>query len=597
MSVRPTRPNHSSINPVTLLVQALSLSTSRVGDAEIKKFVIDQRKGTSGIFRDDPWFARVEANRKVDFSKNPFTVVLSDGSPSVKGLGLVVPSPELRSVSVAGKIDTEGMTGKLKNAVGERRLLAWTIDSEDSVIFVMSNDDDLAAALVRKRETQEYHQAKYVLDDWVTPALWESMTGVALDLMAEDDSICEWWRLNASILGDNAPWNKLVRGQRNKQRRPNLDGGAAATPSGSSVNAAPLPKSKIEAIHNRFSRTALNAAYFMDVEPSRFDIGDNVLYAKRTPWIPDGEALPTCRMPDFARDTKNIPKALRRDIANVIDYFVGCFAVISLDGESYFQATEEEVREDMRVKGIDVEFCRVLNLPSLPEKTYQRVVNEKLRRLDIRNKKRKASSADAAREGAPKAKAPKSSTEDNDGESEGEDDSGEMDAQELREVIHAKFGHLIGSIPVFDVTDSDHAPVAEIVRFGQFRKFTATTSQDIGNTLSGRKGGFQEEPFPMTTAFGKQGPSSPDITDVKRLYNLGLMKGSTSNNILMCANASKISQALGQEGLENLTVERYLEEVQHLMDEDGDTDMDEDGDTDVVVEDSGYTSAANSGVV
>lgn len=92
-------------------------------DDDIKKFVIDQRTGTSGIFRDDPWFPKAEGNRKVDFSKKPFTVVLSDGSPSVKGQGLIVPSPELRSASVTGKIDTDGMSGKLKNAVGERRLL------------------------------------------------------------------------------------------------------------------------------------------------------------------------------------------------------------------------------------------------------------------------------------------------------------------------------------------------------------------------------------------------------------------------------------------------------------------------------------------
>lgn len=594
---------------LTLLVQVQSSSTlvSTGVDDRIKKFVIDQRKGTAGIFRDEPWFSKVEANRKVDFSKKPFTVDFSDGSPSVRGLGLIVPSPELRSASVTGKINTDGMCGKLKNAVGERRLMAWAFGKEDKKVFIMSDDDELAAALRRKREKQKYYQAKHVLGDWVSAALWESMISVALDLMAEeDDSICEWWRLNASIHGENAPWNKHMLGLSNQQLRPILDGGApaspsvspdggaAATPTVSPVNTAPLSQAQINALCNHFSRCVLNSAYFLEVEPVRFALGANVLYAKRTPFMPDGKALPTRKMPDFVRDTKKIPKQHRRDISNLREYFLGCFAVISLDGKTYYQASEKEVQDDMRDREIDVSFCKTLQLSSLPDRTYQRVVNEKVRRLDMRDKKRKAS-----RDEAPMAKASRTVTS----ESESSDDSGSehggggMNSQDVSDVVATRFGQLIGSIPVFDVTDGNHTPSEEIVRFGQFRKFTATTSQDADKILGGpgSKGGFKKQPFPVIRTFEKPVPSAPAITDVKRLYNLGLMIGLTSNNTVMCANASKITHALGLEGVKDVTAERYLEEVQLLMDASNGVGDDEDAiDTD---QDLGYVSPANSGVV
>lgn len=43
------------------------------------------------------------------------------------------------------------------------------------MVVIMSDDDELATALCVKREKQKYHEASYVLDDWVTAALWENM--------------------------------------------------------------------------------------------------------------------------------------------------------------------------------------------------------------------------------------------------------------------------------------------------------------------------------------------------------------------------------------------------------------------------------------
>lgn len=537
----------------------------------------------------------------MDFSKKPFAVNLSDGSPSLRGLGLIVPSPELRSASVTGKINTEGMTGKLKNAVAERRLLAWAVGKGGDVVVIMSDDAVLETALIVKRANQMRLDANYVLDAKITPAVWDDMTTIALELMAEDDdSICEWWRSNASIHGDNAPWNKQMGGQNNRQRRSRSKTvGAAATPSVSPVNVAPLSEGQIVFLHNRFSRSHLNNKHIMSTEPVRFDVDNSVLYAKRTPFVPPGgEALATSETPGFLRDYleehSDDETEISEEIRKVKDRFVRGFAVISLDGKTYFQATEEEVQEKILEEEFEVEYCKKLKKKEVPPGTYRRMVNEKMKRRDAEARKRKASDTRASA-----AKVPRCPTEDSNSDSDdesddgGEDDGDEMEHEDVRELIAVRFGQLIGSIGVFDVEDIDHTPAAEIPRFGPFRLFTAATAKDIHSILSGRKGRFEKKAFPDTD-FPKPRPYAPDIKAVKRLYDLGLMVGSTWNNTLLCASDSTIRATLDTEGMGKVSVETYLEEVMDLMT--NNNDGDEDGDT-VQEDGDGYRSPADSGEV
>lgn len=576
------------------------LVTPTAEQDQIKKFVIEQRKGTGGLFRPEPWFPRTAKNRVYDFAENPISVVLSSNGYKFQGRGLIVPTPELYGASTTGKVDTTFLTtGKLKNTVGEQRLLIWGYDVEDQLTVVRSDSNDLTSALNSKRERQRYHGLSHILEAWINADKWEQMIKVALNLLAEEEAVQVWWGRFASFQGDRAPWSKRGRRKSSYRRQPDGDGAASAAPTVSSAGtpvAAPLGKDSIDLITNRLARTDLNHDYFMGVEPERFDIGDHTLYAKRTPFVEDGEIWPTCEFPAFLRDLNKVPREIRKDIKNLRGYFAACFAVISLDGEKYCQATEEELQKDLKEMGIHDRICEILMTETYPKGTWQRVVNEKVFRLDMKAK-RKAPDTEPAE--VYSAKASKGATIDSapSDDSESEDSSSGLNAQELSKVIAAKVGHLIGSIPVFDVTNRDHTPSAEIIRFGYFRKFTATTNQDLDKILSGSKGGFEKKPFPMTATFGNPVPSAPAINDVKRLYNLGLMVGLTSSNTMTCANASKISETLGLEGLKDVAVDRYLEEVQLLMPAKQNDGVEKDEDVIIIDEDSGYASPSNSGVV
>lgn len=375
---------------------------------EIKKFVIEQRKGTSGLFRDDPWFPSKTKDRVYDFAKNPISVVLSSGY-NLEGQGLIVSTPELYDASIPGEIDLISLkTGKLKNAVGEQRLLVYGYDEDGRVITVRSDLNDLASALSSKRDGQIYNGLSYVLEAWMTAEKWEQMVKVALTLLAEKDLIQAWWERFASFEGDSAPWNKRGHGK-SPHRRHGEGGAASSAPTVSSANTpeiAPVADKGINAIVNMLARTDLNNAYFMNVEPERFTFGDNTLYAKRTPYMQDCKTWPTCEFPNFAREFKKVSRGDQRHFRHVRSYFSACFAVISLDGDKYFQATKQELQEDLRKTGIHDRVRNILRVKTYPDDTWRRVVNEKVRRLDRAHGKRKA----ADTQHAPDPKASKGAT-------------------------------------------------------------------------------------------------------------------------------------------------------------------------------------------
>lgn len=579
----------SSSSPSANSPQKASAVAQRGGQKQIEDFVMSQR-GPFCLFRNDVWFPADERKRTHDFSKDPIPVVVSDTGLELHGQGLIVATPELYDASLAGEVDTGNMFGRIATAVGEQRLLVWAFDADNQLVIVRADETDVEDALENKRRMQVIHPPKVGarLADDVTAEDWEKMVKIVLNDLAEDEEIQAWWNAHARIEGNGAPWAKRIV---------NNSGGA------------PLGKDSVDAVVNALAKTDLNISYFMDVEPKLFEIGAKTLYAKRTPTLGDGEVLETCEMPDFMTDLDAIPEGLWQEIDKLKGFFTAGFAVISFDGEVYYQAKEEELTKDLKATGIYDRMCTVLRRTAIPEGFWQRVVNEKVHRLEARAAKiagkkkagaarkaapstRTASTAAVSKVNSSNAEDPNAqtcgmaaaATEDAQGDESaygGNEDDGGDDrsqgselrarggvlpcAQRLSEIVPALFGDMIGSIPVFDVENEDHAPATELDSFQGFRKFTATTAGDIHKILGGSKGGFKVEPFPTLTPFGKPVQSAPAISEVERLYNLGLMVGTSSDNTMLRSSDGRISEGLKTEGLKDMEAFRFLEEVQTYM--------------------------------
>lgn len=135
----------------------------------------------------------------------------------------------------------------------------------------------------------------------------------------------------------------------------------------------------------------------------------------------------------------------------------------------------------------------------------------------------------------------------------------------------ARFSKFIGSIPVLDVANADHVPPEYMECFGPFVQFIATTSNDIDEMLKGVGGKGEVVPFPTVPDFQRPIPSAPAIEYVKKLYNLGLMVGSSGPD-LFHASLGRIADAVEQSGFADVTAdvtaEKFLEQVQDYVRED-----------------------------
>lgn len=151
-----------------------------------------------------------------------------------------------------------------------------------------------------------------------------------------------------------------------------------------------------------------------------------------------------------------------------------------------------------------------------------------------------------------------------------------LSARQLRDLIPAHFSKLIGSIAVFDVSDKNHVPAQQLCRFSPIMKFTATTIRDIDEMLKGAGGKGETVPFPVVPSFQKPVPAAPGIKEVERLYNLGLMVGS-SGPAMVHTSLARISDTLGIQGFPDADAVLFLTEVRRYIREDqdeGDTDQD-----------------------
>ena len=123
------------------------------------------------------------------------------------------------------------------------------------------------------------------------------------------------------------------------------------------------------------SEIELHESRFITPDVKRFVFGEYIVYAKRTTHVADDddgdEIWPTRRWTYFVPDSATLSgdKKIEHDVLK--KYFFGCFAVLSLNNEDFFQATDSEVVKDLCERGINH-----------TEQTWRKVVNEKTRRLD-----------------------------------------------------------------------------------------------------------------------------------------------------------------------------------------------------------------------
>lgn len=162
----------------------------------------------TGHFRPSRWFPKAENVRICDFSDDPVTVQLSDGS-KLEGLGLIVRTSELYKVAVTGKIACEPWIVKL---FSQRRMVLWGLKDDGGVVIVKSNMEDLEEALRRKKLKESYptngKECQNKTPAWMTASIWSELGEYAMTVLTRGKENEKWCKKYASLDGRGAPWNK-----------------------------------------------------------------------------------------------------------------------------------------------------------------------------------------------------------------------------------------------------------------------------------------------------------------------------------------------------------------------------------------------------
>lgn len=435
-----------------------------------------------------------------DISDQSITVVLSNGSVGMKAQGYIVTTPKLFAASVTGRVNLP-IEGPM-NRFCLQKLLIWAWGKNGEVVIVRADKYLVEKGLTHMRTRQGYgpRRKAAILPSDITNEVWVAMGQMIRTILFQDKARQAWCDENASLEGHGAPWAEVP----------------------------PLGMRSIKAICEALSETDLHDKFFDDGNIECINGFGTIFYAKPTPCIADGEVWPTRTWPDV--DTSTLSEYDRKETELTHQYFNAGFMVISFDQVHYYQATQEEIDDDLRTTGIADKIHKILGKSSFPRGTWQRVVNEKVRRLE----------ATVAKKG----KAASSSSK-----------------------LTAKFSEMIGSIPVFDAADEDHLPSEYKENFAIFRKFTATTNDDIDEMLKGPKGKGMTALFPEVPYFQKPVPSAPGIKSVRKLYNLGLMVG-WSGTQMFHASLPMIALAVRQCNFPNETGESFLREAKEYIQQD-----------------------------
>lgn len=326
-------------------------------------------------------------------SEDRLRAKVEDGRP-INVHGFTSCSPELLRHSTRGNIlPNTKMNTSMRKAFGEMRLMAFGYDLQDALVFVGPTNAVIEATLQHsrndqvKREIRKINRIPHIRADE-----WREMVAFLLSLLAVDPKISSWWSSHTSLDGEDAPWGYQGR----------LPTAASCVPK---IKA--LDEEEIKALANSFQwyLKYLKPRIFTGPEPEQFTLSNGTtFYAKGTPCIGENEKWTRHSWGYFVGDTTNLSYNEKVRLLDLRELFVGCFVVLSLDGEDFYQATRKEVDKELAKKEIDCEITDKISRSAVPRGTWRRVVNERARRLGLGAKatagagaKRKASTATVER--------------------------------------------------------------------------------------------------------------------------------------------------------------------------------------------------------